>query len=107
MSLSNLAKASGLSIATVAKMEKREIEGRITIESLRKLADAAGCDLVYAIVPRKKIAVLLRERAMVKAEALLRNADVQMTLEDQQVQGSLKARIRRLADQLVAEGNVW
>src|SRR5580700_4688208 len=36
----------------VAKLEKSEAEYRITLGSLRAAADALGCRLVYAIVPK-------------------------------------------------------
>jgi transcriptional regulator with XRE-family HTH domain len=36
----------------VAKLERSEAEYRITLGSLRAAADALGCRLVYAIVPR-------------------------------------------------------
>jgi hypothetical protein len=66
-----------------------------------------GCEFIYAIVPKKAVASLLREKALAKAADIIRNADLQMTLEDQRVTGSIKARIARLADQLVASGDVW
>src|SRR5580693_4297582 len=34
------------------QLEKAEAEDRITLKSLRAAADALGCDLVYALVPR-------------------------------------------------------
>jgi predicted DNA-binding mobile mystery protein A len=107
MSLADLAKASKLAPATVAQMEQREPEGRITIESLRRLADASGCELVYAIVPKTKVSALLKQRALLKAEATIRAADIQMSLEDQRVSVSMKSRIQRLAAQLVRDGKVW
>jgi len=36
----------------VGKLEKSEPEYRITLGSLREAADAPGCQLVYALVPR-------------------------------------------------------
>src|SRR5206468_5591638 len=35
-----------------AKLEKSEAEYRITLASLRDAADALGCQLVYALVPK-------------------------------------------------------
>src|ERR1700746_3988547 len=36
-----------------AKLEKSEAEYRITLASLRDAADALGCQLVYALVPKR------------------------------------------------------
>src|ERR1035437_3469051 len=42
---------SGLPVA--AQFEKSEAEYRITLKSLRRAADALGCELVYALVPKQ------------------------------------------------------
>jgi predicted DNA-binding mobile mystery protein A len=107
MTQKNLAHAANLSVPTIAHMERREPEGRVTIETLRKLAAAMDCDLIYAIVPRKPVNEILRQQALAKATEILRAADIQMQLEDQKVKESFKARVSALADQLVADGDVW
>lgn len=38
-----------------SKLEKMESEGKITIETLAKAAEALDCELVYAIRPRKRV----------------------------------------------------
>lgn len=107
MSLRDIARHTGLSLATIAKMEKREQEGAITIASLRKIAEAVDCDVIYALVPRRPVEEILRDRARAKARSLIQAADVHMSLEDQQVSRSLERRIEELAEQLIADGKVW
>src|SRR5205085_9306450 len=48
----------------VAKLERSEAEYRITLGSLREAADALGCQLVYALVPKSgSIQELAEERS--------------------------------------------
>jgi len=37
---------------TVQKFERSEAADRITLYTLRRVADAMGCDLIYALVPK-------------------------------------------------------
>ncbi|MFY9647080.1 MAG: mobile mystery protein A [Terriglobales bacterium] len=72
----------------VAKLEKSEAEYRITLGSLRDAADALGCRLVYAIVPKNgSIQELAEERVRAKAAENVRAVEHSMALEDQAVGG--------------------
>jgi predicted DNA-binding mobile mystery protein A len=72
----------------VAKLEKSEAEYRITLGSLRDAADALGCQLVYALVPKSgSIQELAEERARTKAAENVRAVEHSMALEDQAVGG--------------------
>lgn len=72
----------------VAKLEKSEAEYRITLGSLRDAADALGCRLVYAIVPKTgSVQELAEERARTKAAENVRAVEHSMALEDQAVGG--------------------
>ena len=55
MSHTQLAKRLGISAPTVAGFEKSEVDGRITLNSLRKIAKAMKCKLVYCIVPETSL----------------------------------------------------
>ena len=72
----------------VTKLEKSEAEYRITLGSLRDAADALGCQLVYALVPKNgSIQELAEERARTKAAENVRAVEHSMALEDQAVGG--------------------
>src|SRR5258708_38482036 len=61
----------------VAKLEKSEAEYRIALGSLRDAADALGCQLVYALVPKKgSIQELAEERARTKAAENVRAVEI-------------------------------
>ena len=54
-SLSQVGKQAGLSRQAISQFEQKELEGKITIETLSKIAEAMDCEFVYAIRPKKKI----------------------------------------------------
>jgi predicted DNA-binding mobile mystery protein A len=107
MTLSTLAKATGLSPATVQQIEKREKVGKVTIETMRKIAAAMECEFVYAFVPKQDLSEFLKKKATTKATRIVREADVHMTLEDQRVSEDIKDRIERIAEDLLAKGDIW
>jgi predicted DNA-binding mobile mystery protein A len=69
-------------------LEKFEAEYRITLGSLREAADALGCQLVYALVPKSgSIQELAERQARVKVAENVRAVEHSMALEDQAVGG--------------------
>jgi predicted DNA-binding mobile mystery protein A len=105
-----LAHRLGLSRSQVSQMERMESEGRITLKQLRRVADALQCDLVYALVPRRPVEDMIRERAEVVARKLVGRADTHMKLEAQQLSASaLEREVKREVQRLLAElpRNLW
>ncbi len=87
MSAAQLASRLGVTRAAVSQLEQREAEGGATIKALRQAADALGCELVYAIVPRSgTFEDLVQQRAAMVAKQLVGRANHSMRLEDQQVE---------------------
>lgn len=52
ITLTELAQRLKITPPAVRSFEQAEAEDRITLGSLRRSAQAMGCDLVYALVPR-------------------------------------------------------
>src|SRR5882762_261206 len=76
---SEVAKRLGKVPSLVAELEKSEAEYRITLKSLRATADALGCQLVYALVPKKgSIQDLAEERVRTKAAENVRAVEHSM-----------------------------
>lgn len=72
LSQSQLAARAGVSRATVQQMEKAEGRRRITLASLDRLADAMGCQVAFAIMPKGgTLDDLRRRQANARAEVLL------------------------------------
>ncbi len=90
MSSPQLARRLGVSKSQATQMERMEIEDRITLKALRRVADALECDFQYALVPRQPVQNMIRDRANVKARALAEKTQVQMSLEAQQLSENQK-----------------
>jgi predicted DNA-binding mobile mystery protein A len=74
--------------SVAAHLERSEAEYRITLGSLRAAADALGCQLVYALVPKSgSLQELGEQRARTKATENVRAVEHSMALEDQAVGG--------------------
>lgn len=54
ISVQELANRLNVSTAAVRGFEKREMEGALSLEKLRLVAEAMDCELVYAIRPKSK-----------------------------------------------------
>jgi len=88
MSSPQLARILGLGKAQVSQMERMEIDDRITLKQLRRVAEELDCELVYALVPRTSIQKMIRERADFKAKKIIEAANQHMILESQQLDKS-------------------
>jgi predicted DNA-binding mobile mystery protein A len=53
----------------VARLERDEIAGRVTIRAMQDAADALGCELIVALVPRQPLEQIVRQQAQTKAQA--------------------------------------
>jgi predicted DNA-binding mobile mystery protein A len=83
-----MARSLGKTPSLVAYLEKSEAEYRINLERLRQAADALGCQLVYALVPKTgSVQELSEHRARAKAAENVRAVEHSMALEDQAVGG--------------------
>lgn len=111
MSGTALARRLGVTESTVRKFEASEADDAITLATLRRVADAMGCELQYALVPKKPLeqALFHQARAIVAAE--LEPVRQTMALEGQCVEENSTERILdSLARALLARGhgrNLW
>jgi len=86
LSAGEVARTLGVSRQLPLQLEKAEAEDKITLASLRKMADALDCDLVYALVPKSGTVHQLKEqRAERQARKTVLDAQHSMELEDQAV----------------------
>lgn len=110
MTAADLGRRMGVSQAAVAQFEKSEVESTITLKSLRSAAEALDCALVYALVPRKPLEELLRDRAAIIADEQLSRTHHTMSLENQALlPDDLKAERLRLIEDLLRDdlGRLW
>lgn len=107
LTLAKLAELCGVATPTMAQAERREIEGNITLGTLRKTAEAMNCELTYMFVPKSDMNEFLNQKAYQKAQRILSSADLHMSLENQKVKGDIEERISRLQRKLIEEGKLW
>jgi len=102
MSSEQLAKRLGVKQPSVVAMEQSEAKGTIELATLRRVAEALGCTLVYALVPNKPLETIVRDRARILLRRRRAPVEHSMLLEDQAVSAQdSKARL----DEFVRETN--
>jgi predicted DNA-binding mobile mystery protein A len=85
MTTAQLGKRIGVSQSRAFDIEKAELSGRITLDSLERAAHALDCRLVYALVPRQPLESKVDERALRLARQRLQATSHSMALEAQRV----------------------
>lgn len=102
MTTAQLASRLGVAQQAIVKFERNEAAGKITLESLSRVAQALGCRVTYAVVPEKSLAAMRRARALAVADSLTRPVAHSMRLEAQGVSDKETRRQRKeLTDDLL------
>ncbi|MDE3011315.1 MAG: mobile mystery protein A [Pseudomonadota bacterium] len=92
----------GISGPSLHKSEQSEADERITLGQLRKLANGLDCELVYALVPRRSLPDMVRERARELAEEEVYGVAHTMSLENQRPADSrIKVQVLRRTEELL------
>jgi predicted DNA-binding mobile mystery protein A len=110
MTTAQLAKRLGVTQPRIVELEKAEIHGNITMQSLERAAEALGCRLVYALVPIQPLTQTLEERASQAAEQQLAAVEQSMKLEAQGVSNMKQrkqAHQRRVEELLRRPARLW
>jgi predicted DNA-binding mobile mystery protein A len=66
-------------------LEQSEARGTIELATLRRVAEALDCTLVYALVPNRPLEATLRDRARAFSRRRRGPVEHSMLLEDQKV----------------------
>jgi predicted DNA-binding mobile mystery protein A len=85
MSTAQLANRLNVKQPSVVAMEQSEARGSIELATLRRVAEALDCTLVYALVPNKPLETIVRNRARTFARRRLEPVEHTMLLENQKV----------------------
>jgi predicted DNA-binding mobile mystery protein A len=101
MSGRQFARRLGVSAPWITALEKKELTGSVTINTMRQAAESLDCVFVYAVIPRESLEAIVRKRAEVLAEKRLARVSHSMLLEAQQLsdteqQKALKAEVEAL-----------
>jgi len=85
ISMQQLANRLSVSKSSVHNMEKREIEGGITLKSLKEVARVLDMELVYGFVPKDgSLGKYIDRKSLVLAEKVVLRTSNNMRLEDQE-----------------------
>src|ERR1017187_6292487 len=102
MTTAQLAKRLGVKQPSVVAIEQSEAKGTIELATLRRVAAALDCTLVYALVPNQPLEMMVRERARLFSRRRRDPVEHSMLLEGQAVTG--KDAEKRL-DEIVRKTN--
>jgi predicted DNA-binding mobile mystery protein A len=104
MSTAQLAKRLKIKQPSLVELEQSEAAGTIELQTLRRVAAALDCTLVYALVPNKPLETMVRDRARAFERRRREHVEHSMLLEDRRqnvTSKNLKARI----DEIMRETN--
>ena len=110
MSKTQLAKRVGIARQSLGDLESNEQKETITLASLRKVANALGCDLQYVLVPRKPLEKMVAQQAERKASKKLGRINQSQALEAAALEPeSLSRSVKDLAKELevVRPSDLW
>jgi predicted DNA-binding mobile mystery protein A len=108
VSSGELARRLGSSRQLPLQLEKSEAEDRITLKSLRAVAHALDCELVYALVPQADSLLheLVKDRARAEAKRRVLSVEHSMALENQavgKIDEAIEAETSRLVKKRIPE----
>jgi predicted DNA-binding mobile mystery protein A len=102
MSTAQLAERLRIKQPSLVALEQSEAKGSIELATLRRVAEALDCTLVYALVPNKPLEKMVRDRARLFTRNRRRHVEHTMLLEDQPVRAK---NSEALLDEVIRETN--
>lgn len=101
MSATQLAKRLEVTPQTVKDYEDAEEAGTISVATLKKIAEALGCEPHILLVPRESLKEMIQKQARKAATKIVNQADTQMKLEAHGTGKSFKKKqIQELAEEI-------
>jgi predicted DNA-binding mobile mystery protein A len=110
MTAAQLGRRVGVSQNAISEAELAEAEGRITLNTLRKVAAGLNCDVSYALVPRNGLGMMVHNAAQLEATRLVGDAAQGMALEAQATDDDTRAReAEAVREALIGAGatSIW
>ncbi len=108
MSQAVLGRRLGITGAAIAKLERAEMTGGITLSKLAEVAAALDCTVSYTLVPTETLQGTVERQARRVALQRLRYVADTMALEDQAIAPSrLADDLDRYARALIERNDIW
>ena len=110
MTARQLANRLGVAQQAVARIEKEELAGSVTIKTMRRIAECLDCVFIYGFVPRKSLEEIVARQTKKVAAQRLAQASQTMSLENQAL--SRKENEQALSDMVdelirTPPSNLW
>lgn len=106
MTTKQLADRLGWKYTRVVQIEATEVKDSITLKDLREAASAMDCELIYAVVPKKPIEEMLKERAYKIASECTSSVAHTMSLENQATSPEFQEEIKKEYAKSLLEGTL-
>jgi len=106
MTTRQFAQRIGVSQPRVVALERAEVDGSVSLSTLRRAAEGLDCTLVYALVPKRPLTEMLRERAELKADERLGRVSHTMQLENQGAEPDDQRRQREILIDALLRSNL-
>ncbi len=108
MTAEQLGERLGITQPSVQRLEMSEAEDTIQLNTLRRVAEALNCEVVYALVPRHSLQTLYDSAAHTVARRELGAISHSMALEDQAVEDEDEdERLRRFIAEELDPREIW
>jgi predicted DNA-binding mobile mystery protein A len=110
MTARQLANRLGVAQQAVARIEKEELAGSVTIKTIRRIAECLDCVFVYGFVPRTSLEETVALQAKKVAAKRLAHASQTMSLENQALsRRENELALSDLVDELIRTlpSNLW
>lgn len=110
MSSVQMASRLGVIQQRISKLERDEIEGKLSLETLKKAASALDCKFVYFLVPNDTLENFAKTAALDAAGRVIAQTEHTMRLEAQPTSNeSQRQAIESLAHEMLMNGDrrIW
>ena len=102
MTARQLANRLGIAQQAVARIEKDELTGSVTIKTMKRVSECLDCVFVYGFVPYSNLEDTIRKQAQVIATKRLTQASQTMLLENQMLSNEENKKVfEQMVDELV------
>jgi predicted DNA-binding mobile mystery protein A len=110
MNLRQLAEKAEVSNERIIKIEADELNNKLTMATLHKMAAAMNCKFVYAFIPNDNLDKIIKQAARDKATTQMLKISHSMLLEDQKIESKkLKEQVDILTEEYLKGNikNIW
>jgi predicted DNA-binding mobile mystery protein A len=110
MSMKDLGARLGVIKQRIERIEKDEVNKKVTIETMSRVAEALNCEFVYFLIPKTSLQNTLESEALQAAKKLANSIEKTMSLEKQGTSKSAQAeRIKEIAKELIEKQDrrIW